>query len=296
MTLLQLQYFQTLARTLHYTRTAEQLCISQPSLSYAIGELEKELSVPLFAKENRKVVLTLYGQQLLPYVDQALLFLEEGKNRVKKISSNEPKVVKLGYFQSISASTIPTVINGFYKDNPESDISFQFTESLSSDIMNHVKNGSVDFGFTFHSADWATSVPVSKQFIYLAVSADHPLVAQKSVSFHDFCDEPLVMLGETNSLRADINKILYEYGIVPKIVAEVRECNAALQYVGLGLGATILPFVPSMNSDKLKFLPIIHQGEHLSRTIYFTFHKTRPISLATQEVRDYIIAHFALGK
>ena len=55
MTLLQLRYFQLLSRTLHYTHTAEQLHVSQPSLSYAINELEKELGVKLFQKEKQKV-------------------------------------------------------------------------------------------------------------------------------------------------------------------------------------------------------------------------------------------------
>ena len=61
MTLLQLQYFRTLARVLHYTRAAEELHIAQPSLSYSISELEKELDVKLFDKEGRKVLLTVYG-------------------------------------------------------------------------------------------------------------------------------------------------------------------------------------------------------------------------------------------
>ena len=52
MTLLQLQYFQALARGLHYTHTAEELHISQPSLSYAISELEKELGVKITMVSN----------------------------------------------------------------------------------------------------------------------------------------------------------------------------------------------------------------------------------------------------
>lgn len=55
MTLLQLLYFETLARVLHYTRAAEELHISQPSLSYSIAELEKELGVSLFKRENVKL-------------------------------------------------------------------------------------------------------------------------------------------------------------------------------------------------------------------------------------------------
>ena len=78
MTLLQLQYFQVLARVLHYTRSAEELHISQPSLSYSISELEKELGVKLFEKENRKISLTAYGEQFLPYVQRSLALLDEG--------------------------------------------------------------------------------------------------------------------------------------------------------------------------------------------------------------------------
>ena len=68
MTLLQLQYFRVLARNLHYTRTAEELHVSQPSLSYAISGLEEELGVKLFEKKGRKTTLTSYGEQFLPYV------------------------------------------------------------------------------------------------------------------------------------------------------------------------------------------------------------------------------------
>ena len=82
MTLLQLHYFQTLSQTLHYTRAAELLHISQPSLSYAISELEKELGVKLFEKKKKQIDLTVYGQQFLPYVERALDLLKEGADVV----------------------------------------------------------------------------------------------------------------------------------------------------------------------------------------------------------------------
>ena len=78
MTLNQLYYFRTAAGQLNFHRTAEQLMISQPSLSYSISELEKELGVKLFEKENRKISLTAYGEQFLPYVQRSLALLDEG--------------------------------------------------------------------------------------------------------------------------------------------------------------------------------------------------------------------------
>lgn len=85
MTLAQLQYFKTLAHVLHYTRAAEQLHIAQPSLSYSISELEKELGVKLFEKEDRKIRLTSYGEQFLPYVENALAVLAEGSEMLHQM-------------------------------------------------------------------------------------------------------------------------------------------------------------------------------------------------------------------
>ena len=61
MNLQQLYYFKTIAELEHYTRAAEKLLISQPSLSYAMSELERELGASLFVKQGRGVVLTKFG-------------------------------------------------------------------------------------------------------------------------------------------------------------------------------------------------------------------------------------------
>lgn len=66
MTLMQLRYFQALAGALNYTKTAEALHISQPSLSYAIAELEKDLGIPLFSKKNKRVFLRRTASFSLP--------------------------------------------------------------------------------------------------------------------------------------------------------------------------------------------------------------------------------------
>jgi DNA-binding transcriptional LysR family regulator len=84
-TLQQLKYFCTLARELHFTRAAEALHITQPTLSYAIVELQKEVGADLFQKEGNKTVLTNYGIAFLPYAEKALAVVEEGKTAVENM-------------------------------------------------------------------------------------------------------------------------------------------------------------------------------------------------------------------
>ena len=65
MNLTHLRYFVELADTRHYTKAAQQLCITQPSLSHAIAQLEKELGVALFEKNGRNTELADFGRQVL---------------------------------------------------------------------------------------------------------------------------------------------------------------------------------------------------------------------------------------
>ena len=144
MTLSQLQYFQTLAHVLHYTRAAEALHIAQPSLSYSIGELEKELGVKLFVKEDRRVSLTMYGEQFLPYVETALATLSDGTQAVRQLSDASYQMVKLGYFHSISATFIPQVVEALYGIEENRKLRFQFSEASSADTLNLLKSGNLD--------------------------------------------------------------------------------------------------------------------------------------------------------
>ena len=294
MTLLQLQYFHALAQTLHYTRTSEKLHISQPSLSYAIAELEKELGTKLFHKEKRTVTLTMYGQLFLPYVDKVLSLLEDGCAALKNMAENAPQVVRLGYFHSVSASFIPMLVESFYLQEGTQNIRFQFEENTSYNILNQVQSGMLDLGFSVHQAEWTQAIAVIRQPLYLAVPIGHPLAARQSVSFADFAREPQIMLEHSSNLRTSVNRVFSQYGMIPNVVFEVRECNAALQYVSLEFGVSILPQVPAMDSDKISVLPISDRDKEFVRTVYLVRNKNRPLSPAAQKVFEHIVGHYAI--
>lgn len=296
MTLLQLQYFRTLARVLHYTRAAEELHIAQPSLSYSISELEKELGVKLFEKENRKITLTVYGQQFLPYAEKALALLDEGAGVLKQMSGAALQVVRLGYFHSISASLIPSVMEGVYSRPENKELRIQFTEATSYDIFNLLKKGELDLAFCMHRDEWTESITIMKQPLYLAVPSNHPLAGRSSVNFAEFARDPQIMLDKPSSLRTRLDRIFTQRGVIPKVVFEVRECNAALQYVALKFGVSVLPQVPAMESDKVSIIPIADGGQEFVRTVYLSWARNHPLSPAAQRVRNYIVEHYAASE
>lgn len=292
-TLLQLQYFKTLARVLHYTQAAAELHIAQPSLSYSIKELEKELGVKLFEKDSRHIRLTIYGEQFLPYAEQALAMLDEGVGVLRQISNSAQQIVRLGYFHSISASLIPAAMMGIYGQEKNRSVRFQFTEAPSFDLFQMLKRGEIDLAFCLHQDEELESVTIMRQPLYLAVPEHHPLAKRESVCFEDFAREPIVMLDKPSSLRTQLDQVYAQHGLAPNVVFEVRECNAALQYVALRFGVSVLPQVPAMENEKVVVIPVSDSGASFVRTVYFSWIKRRPLSPAARRVRDYIAEHYA---
>lgn len=294
MTLAQLQYFRTLAHVLHYTRAAEELHIAQPSLSYSINELEKELGVKLFTKEDRKVVLTMYGEQFLPYVESALSTLSDGTEALRQLAGTTFQVLRLGYFHSISASFIPQLVRELYEQDKNKKVRFQFTEATSSDIFSRLKKGELDLGFAMHRDEKVESVPVLSQPLFLVVPAAHPLAEKAGVTVEDFSGDPIVLLDKASSLRGDVETLFQKHGFHPNTMFVVRECNAALKYVTLNSCVSVLPQVPAMDAEDIVMLPIEEEGAPLSRTVYLSWARDRQLSSTSRRIRDYIVDHYAL--
>lgn len=296
MTLAQLQYFKTLAHVLHYTRAAEELHIAQPSLSYAINELEKELGVKLFNKEDRKVALTMYGDQFLPYVENALATINDGIGVLQQMSGAAMKVIRLGYFHSISASFIPSLVKDMYEQTEIERLRFQFSEGSSFDLLGMLKKGDLDLAFCMHPDDKIETVPVMKQPLYLTVPREHPLAKRSYVNFADFANEPMILLDKTSSLRIRVDQIFEKEGVMPNVLFVVHECNAALQYVSLKFGVSILPQVPAMDNAPVAVLPIADIKHECIRTVYLAWAKNRPLSPAVRRVRDFISKNYSIAE
>ena len=92
MNLYHLRYFVTLAHLEHYTKAAENLSITQPSLSHAISLLENELGVALFEKEGRNIVLTKYGKIFLKDVEKSLEILDSSVKSLKITGTGEGQI------------------------------------------------------------------------------------------------------------------------------------------------------------------------------------------------------------
>ena len=101
------------------------------------------------------------------------------------------------------------------------------------------------------------------------------------------------MLDKPSSLRMLTDRIFTRRGVIPNVVFEVRECNAALQYVALKFGVAILPDVPAMKTERVCAIPIADDAREFVRTVYLSWDRSRPLTPPAQQVRNLIVSEFA---
>ena len=148
MNLYHLRYFATLAHLEHYTKAAEILSITQPSLSHAISSLEKELGVKLFEKDGRNVVLTKCGQAFLVDVEQALNMLDSSVNKLQMTGFGEGRI-DIAELRVLSSTVVPNFVKGFLDSSSNKKIDFHFHSStgLTSDMIQGLKERKYDIAF-----------------------------------------------------------------------------------------------------------------------------------------------------
>ena len=133
MNLFHLRYFVKLAHEQHYTRAAEKLCITQPSLSNAMAQLEKELGIRLFEKNGRRVSLTVYGQQFFECALAALATLDSGVESL--VWRRRGRLIRLGILRTLGITFIPELIASYQKANPERKITFTIDSDVSQKLI-----------------------------------------------------------------------------------------------------------------------------------------------------------------
>jgi len=289
MTLQQLHYFRVLAKVQHYTKAAEILLIAQPSLSYAISQLEKELNTQLFERNGRTVKLSFAGERFLEYVEKALNALDEGTMMLKTVADPSKSEVSLGYIYSVSYKFIPEMIKKFYEDDANKSIKFSLVQNLNEHLLRDLKSNKIDLAICPKPEKGFKYKKIFNQPLYLVVPKKHRFSQRKCVSISDIIDEPFIALNKSSSLRDAVDDIFAKSNFTPNIVFEAEECNAVISFVSLNFGISIVPEIPSMykhvNTVRICDMP-------LQREIYLCWSDDKYLSPAAIKTRDFIINNF----
>ena len=138
-----LNTFRVIVEEGSFTKAAERLNYTQPTITFQIGQLEQELSATLFEKIGRKMVLTKAGEHLIPYVDEVLSSVDRLRNFENDLAECQGDL-RVGVGETLLCYRLPTILKEFHKQAPKARL---FLRSMNCyDIRDELMAGSLDVG------------------------------------------------------------------------------------------------------------------------------------------------------
>lgn len=287
MELLQLRYFQTVARTEHMTKAAQELHIAQPALSKTISRLEADVGVPLFDRHGGRIRLNTFGKLYLDKVERALRLLEEGQKEINELAGLEHGSIHLA---TSTLDPLSEPLSRFLAEHP--DVNFQISQAGTDEMMKMMELGEVDLCFTsmdMEQSEWSQAT-VLREDVYLAVPQGHRLAVRKSINLNELENEAFIGYKEEFIFQQMNDKFLKEAGITPRYVCRVDDPPAIASLVRAGLGVALFGCL-HVQDAKLKLLPIVQP--ECQRHYRIIWHEKRYLSLAARKFRDFVIQHFS---
>lgn len=237
-----LQTFQTVAKTLNFTRAAEELDYAQSSVTVQIQALEKSLGVKLFKRLGKHTVLTDSGKRLLEYADRILKLTDEAYLAV--IHHDEPiGKLYISAPETLSAYRLPPLLREFHKKFPGVQLILQYTPT--DKVFERLGNGDLDIAFILDEQRISSGEilvrPLVQEPLFLLASPDHPFAALPMITSEDLRTESLLLTEAGCTYRLLFEKHLLADDVRLATTMEFSSVDAIKQCVIAGIGITYLP-------------------------------------------------------
>ncbi|OIR08647.1 HTH-type transcriptional activator CmpR [mine drainage metagenome] len=287
-TLRQLKVFESVARNLSYTRAAEELYLTQPTVSIQIKQLTEIVGLPLLEQIGKRIYLTDSGRELLKVCREIF----EGLSRFEMLVS-EMKGVKAGKLRLAVITTakyfVPRLLGLFCQRFPGIDVSLKVTNRER--VLQRMADNQDDIyvlGTPPGDMDIEVEPFLENPLVVLAPS-NHPLAAEKNIPLQRLVDEPFLIREPGSGIRLATEQFFAERGLKMKIRMELGSNEAIKQAVVGGLGIAVLSahtLTLDHNSEELAILDV--QDFPIRRHWYLAYPKDKQLSVVALAFLEFL--------
>ncbi|WP_067866624.1 HTH-type transcriptional activator IlvY [Neptuniibacter marinus] len=252
----QLRQFIHLADSLHFGRASEASHISPSALSRSIKQLEDEVGVSLFDRDNRSVALTAEGNIFLSYARESLTQWNTLKTQLMERTGELQGQISMYCSVTASYSFLFAILSEFRSNYPKIEIKLHTGDPEHA--INQVLSGNEDFAITAKP----DSLPTGLAFKPIALSpllfiAPKQGIEGKPRSINKLDETVPMILSEEGIARKRIDRWLKEQTIKPLIYAQVAGNEAIVSMVSLGFGVGVVPQIVLDNSPLANTVDIL---------------------------------------
>jgi LysR family transcriptional regulator, low CO2-responsive transcriptional regulator len=240
MNLHQLELFVAVAEHGSYTRAAEALYISQPSVSARIRDLEASLGQQLFEQVGRRIYLTDAGQELLERAETILQQVAEARRALDEIQGLQRGSLRVVATTTVGSYVLPALLGRFHRVYPGIALALDVTNwSRAVELLRRGRMDLAVLGPTEEMDDMDVTDFMHNELV-VAAAPTHPLAGRRQISFAELATYPVLVREEGSGTRADTERLFADHGLRPIVAMELRHSAAIKQGVAAGLGVALL--------------------------------------------------------
>lgn len=279
----QLEYFLAVSKELHFTKTAEKLNISQPSLSQQIRTLEHEIGMPLFDRIGKKISLTAAGKILLSHSKKVFHEVEQARAAIRDLNGLQQGKLTIGALLTVVNYLLPPAILKFNELYPKIELSILGLRT--GEIRERLLQNELDIGITFLPVQdkEIISIPLYQSELTLVVPTGHALTKQSAVSMEILQNYPVILLPQNFFLTQLITSHCQSFKFTPKPILEISTMESLIQMVSKGMGITVLPkpYIDFLQSEHIQSIRIENPSPTID--IGIIYRKDKYMCAATRE-------------
>ncbi|EIT84774.1 LysR family transcriptional regulator [Fictibacillus macauensis ZFHKF-1] len=278
----QLQYFIEVAKYNSFTRAADALFITQPTISKMIKNLEEELGVTLFDRSRKGLTLTDAGRTIFEQaklVDKAFANLEMELDNLLGLKKGH---IRIGLPPIFDSRLFPKLIGSFHERYP--NVTFELWEEGSKKIEEEVANHQLDLGVIVLPTNNATFqyFAFMEEDLRLIIHPDHPLASRDEISLSELCNESFILFNKDFVLHDRIISSCNQAGFNPHITSESSQWAFIEEMVVCKLGVSLLPeSICRHLTDNVRSVKVVNPS--ISWHLALIWNKNQYLSFAAKE-------------
>lgn len=277
MTLRNLQIFQAVAECGNMTKAAEKLFVSQPSVSLAISDIEKEYDVVLFERLPGKLRLTSTGQVLLGYAKSMLRTEWDMEQYLNGESNNS--CVRIGATVTVGSAFLAELIQKMKQEMP--NVNYHVTVANTSVIEKMIIDGEADIALVegkLEDSNLETKLIMRDNLVMICAN-ENPLSERDEINIHELRGVPLILREPQSGTREHFLRVMMENGIETVVRWSSFSYGAIIDAVQHDLGVGIISELLARKYEKLGMIHVCNlTGGDFSRSFKLTYQKNKYIN------------------
>jgi LysR family transcriptional regulator, low CO2-responsive transcriptional regulator len=286
----QLQILEAIARHSSFTRAAEELNLTQPTVSQQMKQLTKLIGMPLVEQLGKKLYLTAAGKEVLAAANEITDRLQQLEGTLNDLQGLDKGRLSLAT-TTTAKYFVPRLLGTFHKQHPAIELSLNITNQ--SEVLKRLARNEDDLYFTGRPPqDLDIELrPVLPNPLVVVAASSHPLAQEtKAISLKRIVEEPFIMRESGSGTRAIVEQFFAENRLDLNVVMEMSSNEAIKQGIVGDLGISVLSLHTlslAVAGSPLTCLNV--EGFPIQRRWYAVYPKGKQLSIAAQMFLDFLL-------